>query len=133
MSDTPDANPLAALRAAAEAVRQQLRANAFDADAVQQLDQFIEAQRIGLPATEKEGVVTALGCFLGECLVQTYHGTWAQGPDGTTGVGINQVHFFNPFFRVAEQLEKGAAESVAEFFASVPIRLANPTRRQWIS
>ncbi|WP_022824227.1 hypothetical protein [Hymenobacter norwichensis] len=128
-----DTNPLAALRAAAEAVRQQLRAKAFDIDAVQQLDHFIESQRAGLPATEKEGVVTALGCFLGECLVQTYNGTWAQGPDGTTGVGINQNSFFNPFFRVAEQLDKGNTESVAEFFASVPIRLANPSRRQWIS
>jgi hypothetical protein len=128
-----DTNPLAALRAAAEAVRQQLQVPAFDTAAVQQLTSFIEAQRSTLPAAEKQGVITALGCFLGECLVQTYNGTWAQGPDGTTGVGINQTSFFNPFFRVAEQLEKGSAESVAEFFASVPIRLANPTRRQWIS
>lgn len=130
MSDT---NPLAALRAAAEAVRQQLHATAFDAAAVQQLASFIETQRSTLPAAEKQGVITALGCFLGECLVQTYNGTWAQGPDGTTGVGINQTSFFNPFFRVAEQFEKGNTESVVDFFASVPIRLANPSRRQWIS
>lgn len=129
MSDT---NPLAALQAAAEAVRQQLQASAFDAAAVQQLDRFIESQRVSLPAAEKEGVITALGCFLGECLVQTYKGAWAQGPDGTTGVGINQNSFFNPFFRISEQLEKGAAESVAEFFASVPTRLANPSSRQWV-
>lgn len=130
MSDT---NPLAALRAAAEAVRQQLHAAAFDATAVEQLASFIEAQRSTLPAAEKQGIVTALGCFLGECLVQTYHGTWAQGPDGTTGVGINQSSFFNPFFRVSEHFEKGNAESVLDFFASVPIYLANPSRRQWIS
>ncbi|MBO0357559.1 hypothetical protein J0X19_06345 [Hymenobacter sp. BT186] len=130
MSDT---NPLAALRAAAEAVRQQLHATAFDAAAVQQLASFIEAQRSTLPAAEKQGVITALGCFLGECLVQTYNGTWAQGPDGTTGVGINHTSFFNPFFRVAEQFEKGNTESVVDFFTSVPIRLANPSRRQWIS
>jgi hypothetical protein len=133
MADTPDTNPLAALRAAAEAVRQQLHAAAFDAAAVQQLASFIEAQRNTLPAAEKQGIVTALGCFLGECLAQTYNGTWAQGPDGTTGVGINQSSFFNPFFRVAEQFEKGNAESVVDFFASVPIRLENPSRRQWIS
>jgi len=128
-----DANPLAALRAAAEAVRQQLRVPAFDTAGVQVLDTFIEGQRDTLSAAEKEGVVTALGCFLGECLVQTYGGTWAQGPDGTTGVGINQSSFFNPFYRVAEQLEKGAAESVVAFLAGVPIQLANSGRRQWIS
>jgi hypothetical protein len=132
MPDTPDTNPLAALQAAAEAVRQQLGATSFDATAVQLLASFIEGQRRILSAAEKQGVITALGCFLGECLVQTYNGTWAQGPDGTTGVGINQASFFNPFFRVSEHFEKGNAESVVDFFAAVPIHLANPSRRQWI-
>lgn len=41
----PDQNPLNALRAAAAAVRQQLQINAYDAAAVQRLDDFIEAER----------------------------------------------------------------------------------------
>lgn len=129
----PDESPLAALRAAAEAVRHQLRAAAFDLVAVQQLAAFIEAQPAFSSDEERQGVVTALGCFLGECLVQTYGGTWAQGPDGTTGVGINQHSFFNPFFRVSEQLTKGAPESVAKFFASIPIHLENQGRRHRIT
>jgi hypothetical protein len=100
---------------------------------VQQLAEFIEAQRSTLSAADRQGVVTALGCFLGQCLVETYGGTWAQGPDGTTGVGINEKHFFNPFFRITEQLDKGPSQSVATFFAAVPIHLANPGRRHWIS
>lgn len=126
-------SPITALRAAADAVRQQLRANAFDAAAVQQLSDFIETQRPTLSAADREGVTTALGCFLGQCLVETYKGTWAQGPDSTTGVGINQQYFFNPFFRIAEQLDKGLSESVVAFFAAVPIHLENPGRRQGIS
>ncbi|UOG75741.1 hypothetical protein MTX78_03895 [Hymenobacter tibetensis] len=126
-------SPVAALRAAAEAVRQQLHVTAFDTAAVERLAEFVEAQRTTVSAADRQGVVTALGCFLGQCLVDVYGGTWAQGPDGTTGVGIKERHFFNPFFRVAQQLDKGAAESVATFFASVPIHLANPGRRQWIS
>ncbi|UOQ67015.1 hypothetical protein [Hymenobacter volaticus] len=133
MSASAPESPVAALRAAADAVRQQLRANAFDAAAVQQVADFIEAQRPTLSAANREGITTALGCFLGQCLVETYNGTWAQGPDGTTGVGINQQHFFNPFFRIAEQLDKGLAESVVAFFAAVPIHLENPGRRQLIS
>lgn len=127
-------SPLASLRAAAEAVRQQLQVNAFDAAAVQRLDAFIEAQRPGLKPADKQGVVTALGCFLGQCLVESFGGTWAQGPDGTTGVGINQNSFFNPFYRIAQQLDKGPAESVAAFFAGLPERLAAaPRRKNWIS
>ncbi|MDF7809976.1 hypothetical protein [Hymenobacter sp. YC55] len=133
MSASAPESPVAALRAAADALRQQLRASSFDAVAVQQLADFIETQRAALSAADRQGVTTALGCFLGQCLVETYGGTWAQGPDGTTGVGINQQHFFNPFFRVAEQLDKGLSESVVAFFASVPIHLENPGRRQWIS
>ena len=126
-------NPLVALRRAAEAVRQQLQLNHYDAAAVQRLDEFIEAQRAGIRDAEREGVVKALGCFLGQCLVDTYQGTWAAGPDGTTGIGINGNHFFNPFYRVSQQLAQGTKESVAAFFASVPARLAvEPRRKTWI-
>jgi hypothetical protein len=129
----PDENPLAALVAAAEAVRRQLHVNTYDAAAVQCLAAFIEAQRPTIKEAERQGVITALGCFLGQCLVETYQGEWATGRDGTTGVGINEVNFFNPFYRVSEQLTKGLSHSVATFFASVPERLAaKPGRKTWI-
>ena len=127
-------NPLASLTTAAEAVRRQLQVNAYDADAVQRLVEFIEAQRPSLTPATREGVVMALGCFLGQCLVDTYGGTWAQGPDGTTGVGVRQHSFFNPFYRISQQLDKGQPESVAAFFAGIPDRLAAaPRRKNWIS
>ena len=127
-------NPLASLTAAAEAVRQQLQVNAYDAAAVQRLAEFIEAQRPSLTPATHEGVVRALGCFLGQCLVESFGGTWAQGPDGTTGVGISQTSFFNPFYRISQQLDKGQPESVAAFFAGIPDRLAAaPRRKNWIS
>lgn len=129
----PTSNPLAALRTAAEAVRQQLHVPAFDAAAVQRLAEFIETQRSIVTDADRQGVITALGCFLGQCLVDVYGGEWAQGPDGATGVGVRQRHFYNPFYRVAQQLEHGEAESVAVFFAEVAVQLENPGRRQWIS
>ncbi|GAA4004165.1 hypothetical protein GCM10022408_14830 [Hymenobacter fastidiosus] len=129
---TPE-NPLAALRAAAEAVRHQLQLNSYDEAAVQRLAEFIETQRPTIREADREGVVKALGCFLGQCLVDTYQGTWAAGPDGTTGVGINGNQFLNPFYRVSQQLAQGTKESVADFFASVPARLAaEPRRKTWI-
>ncbi|RSK32511.1 hypothetical protein [Hymenobacter metallilatus] len=129
----PDENPIAALVTAAEAVRQQLQVNTYDAAAVQRLAEFIEAQRPSIKETERAGVITALGCFLGQCLINTYQGEWAKGRDGSTGVGINHVNFFNPFYRVSEQLTKGLSQSVATFFADVPQRLAaKPGRKTWI-
>ena len=125
------------LRAAAEQVRQQLGLAAFNADAVRELDHFIEAQRLELapPGSEREGIVAALGCFLGQCLVNAYHAEWAAGPDGSTGVGLANRLFFNPFYLVNQQLDKGAAASVAAFFQSVPQRLvgAAGARKRWIS
>ena len=129
----PEESPLASLRQAAEAVRQQLQVNHFDAAAVQRLDAFIEGQRAIIKEAERQGVITALGCFLGQCLVDTYGGTWAQDPQGVTGVGINQTSFFNPFYRVSEQLTQGPAQSVTAFFAGIPERLAaKPGRKTWI-
>ena len=126
-------NPLIALRRAAEAVRQQLQVNEFDAAGVQRLDSFIDEQRASIKDAEREGVISALGCFLGQCLVSTYQGEWALGPDKTTGVGIAGQHFFNPFYRVSQQLAHGQKESVAVFFAGIPERLAVvPRRKNWI-
>ena len=123
------------LQTVAEQVRQQLNLPAFDAAAVTQLSHFIEAQRGALTAAEREGFVMGLGCFLGECLVRSYHAMWAAGRDGSTGVGLAGRLFFNPFYLVNQQLEKGLAASVTVFFASVPQRLAaaGSGRKHWIS
>ena len=134
----PDNSPeVNALQAAAEQVRQQLGLPAFNAEAVRELDRFIEVQRTELTPTnsEREGVVAALGCFLGQCLVSAYRAEWAAGPDGSTGVGLANRLFFNPFYLVNQQLDKGAAASVAAFFQSVPQRLvgAAGARKRWIS
>jgi hypothetical protein len=123
-------SPLDSLQNAADVVRQQLRLTAFDTEAVQRLAEVIEAQRPSLTSSSQESVVTALGCFLGQCLVQTYGGKWAAGPDGTTGVGFGGHSFFNPFYRVAEQLTHGRPSSVAVFFAELPEHLAAAAGRK---
>jgi hypothetical protein len=127
----PDQSPQAlALTTAAEEVRQQLGLTGYSVEAIAHLSHLIDGQRHGLAPAERDGFITAVGCYLGECLVRTYHGAWAAGPDGTTGVGIAGKLFFNPFFLVKEQLDKGATASVAAFFASVPWRLAGRSAAQ---
>jgi hypothetical protein len=126
-------SPLDQLRIAAESVRQQLQLRAYDRDAVRQLAGYIEEQRPQLTPSTRQGVIIALGAFLGECLVEGFGGQWASGPDGTTGIGLHENWFFNPFFRVAQQLEHGLAESVEVFYESVPEWMANPPQQKgWL-
>ncbi len=134
MPDTTP-TPLESIAAAAEGVRQQLKLKAFDAEGVAHLANFIQAQRGALGAAERPGIVMALGCFLGECLVRVYRGEWGTGRDGTTGIGLASRFFFNPFHLVDEQLNEGESASVAAFFASIPGRLKTPpaARKGWIS
>lgn len=128
-------SPLESIRAAAEQVRQQLQLKDYDAEGVTHLATFIQAQRGHLDAAERPGVIMALGCFLGECLVRVYRGEWGTGRDGTTGVGLAGRFFFNPFHLVDAQLNEGERASVATFFASVPARIKPlpPARKGWIS
>ncbi|GAA3982081.1 hypothetical protein [Hymenobacter antarcticus] len=134
MSDTTP-TPLDSINIAAEQVREQLKLRAFDAEGVAHLANFIQAQRGVLAAAERPGVVMALGCYLGQCLVQVYRGEWGTGRDNTTGVGLAGRFFFNPFHLVDAQLNEGESASVAAFFASVPARLQTPpaARKAWIS
>ena len=135
MPAQPAPNPVPALEAAAEAVRRQLGLAGFDAEGVARLDHFLTAQRGQVGASQRPGVVQAFGCYLGACLVRVHGGEWAAGPDGSTGVGLAERLFFNPFYLVSQQLDRGDAASVAAFFASVPGRLAAPPpeRKRWIS
>ena len=131
----PTPSPLDSINTAAEQVRQQLKLNAFDAEGVAHLDNFIRAQQGTLSPAERPGVLMALGCFLGQCLVEVYRGEWGTGKDRTTGVGLGGRFFFNPFYLVDAQLNEGESASVAAFFASIPQRLKTPpaARKAWIS
>ncbi|GAB2957429.1 hypothetical protein GCM10027048_24960 [Hymenobacter coalescens] len=122
------------LRAAAEAVRQQLNVPAFDEAAVQVLTDFIEKQREALGSADRPNVVNALGCFLGECIIRAFGGSWQHNAAGVMGIQLGAHTFVRPFEHVDRQLTHGLTESVVGFYQSVPERLsAQPTRRlTWI-
>ncbi|RAK63928.1 hypothetical protein [Hymenobacter edaphi] len=123
------------LRAAAEAVRQQLNVPAFDEAAVRVLMDFIETQREALGAVDRPNVVNALGCFLGECIIRSFGGSWEANTAGVMGIQLGGHTFVRPFEHVDRQLTHGLTESVVGFYQSVPERLASapPARRlTWI-
>ncbi|MCR5887218.1 hypothetical protein LRS06_05375 [Hymenobacter sp. J193] len=122
------------LRAAAEAVRQNLNISSFDEKAVQTLAQFIEKERASVPATEQAGVINALGCFLGECIARTFGGHWHRTDSGEVGIRLGSRTFINPFGTVEKQLLHGAVDAVLSLFREVAPTLAPVavTRRTWI-
>lgn len=123
------------LRAAAEAVRQQLNVPAFDEAAVRVLTDFIETQRDALQGVDSGNVINALGCFLGECIIRRFGGNWEHNAAGVVGIQLGGHTFVRPFEYVDRQLTHGLAESVVGFYQSVPERLASvqPARRRtWI-
>jgi hypothetical protein len=123
------------LRAAAEAVRQQLNVPAFDEAAVRVLTDFIEQQRDALGSADRPNVVNALGCFLGECIISAFGGSWQHNTAGVVGIQLGAHTFVRPFEHVDRQLTHGLTESVVGFYQSVPERLssAQPARRlTWI-
>jgi hypothetical protein len=126
--------PMRHLQEAAEAVRQNLNLTQFDEAAVRQLAEFIENERPNVSADSRAAVVNALGCFLGECIIRSFGGWWRADTRGTAGIQIGQNLFLHPHFFIEQQFKRGIAESVAEFFASLPTRLLNPPppRRTWI-
>ncbi|MGY2133559.1 hypothetical protein ACW9KT_15120 [Hymenobacter sp. HD11105] len=123
------------LRSAAEAVRQNLNIASFDELAVRRLAEFIDRERAGINYEAKAGVVNALGCFLGECIIRSFGGYWHRDASGLVGVQIAGCTFVNPFSYVERQLVHGADEAVMVLFYSLPTRLvaaATPRRRTWI-
>ena len=118
--------PMRHLQEAAEAVRQNLNLTQFDEAAVRQLAEFIEHERPNVSAESRAAVVNALGCFLGECIIRSFGGWWRADTRGTAGVQIGQNLFLHPNFFIEQQFKRGLAESVAEFFNSLPTKLLNP-------
>ena len=65
-----------------------------------------------------EGLVRNLGCFIGECIVRTFGGSWTQNK-GSWGVQVNESVWACPFIKVQKQFDNGSEDSVASYFRSI--------------
>ncbi|ALD21659.1 hypothetical protein [Hymenobacter sp. DG25A] len=120
------------LRAAAEDVRQNLNFSSFDEPAVRELAKFIEEQRTTVPEDEQPGVINALGCFLGECIIRTFGGYWHRELNGLVGVRLQGRGLINPFVSVERHLLYGVADAVVSVFREAAVVPETTRRRTWI-
>lgn len=124
-----DQSPLELIRANAEFVLKEARDNlgqniGYDADGVQWLDGFIQRRHDGGAIDDPNGLVNTLGSFLGECIAQTYNGSWRETEHGWAVIVDGDLAVF-PFNKVHKHLVDGAADSVLSLFNSVPVLIAH--------
>src|SRR5437867_1704433 len=112
------------LRANAALVVRTVRENldtelTFDQAGVEWIDGYINRLRECSAADERSGLISTLGSFVGECIIRTFGGSWAE-KDGRWGVQTKRV-WACPFAKIEKQFENGPEDSVASFFTCIPI------------
>jgi hypothetical protein len=102
------------------AARQLGEAVWYDEAGVRWLDGYIQRQHEQGDPANRDGLVSTLGSFLGECIVRTFGGEWDE-VDGSWCVRFDDRNGAYPFAKVAKQLDNGAEDSVLSFFTAIPV------------
>jgi len=92
----------------------------YDEPGVRWLDEYIQRQHESGDSANREGLVSTLGSFLGECITGSFGGHWAE-VEGTWAVYFDDCNCAYPFAKVAKQLENGQEDSVLSFFSAIPL------------
>jgi hypothetical protein len=101
--------------------RDQLNVNvSFDKVAVEWLDGYATRQHSQGNPDNIEGLVSTLGSFFGECIVQTYGGHWFEGEHGWC-VYFNEKNAVFPFSKIEKHLRNGSEDSVLSMFETIPL------------
>jgi hypothetical protein len=105
----------------------------YDEAGVRWLDRYVQRQHEQGNPANRDGLVNTLGSYLGECIIQSFGGEWAE-IDGTWCVRFDVGNAAYPFAKVGKQLENGAADSVLPFFTAIPLLFrvrGSPSKKPW--
>jgi len=92
----------------------------YDEAGVRWLDGYIQEQHESGDPSARGGLVSTLGSHLGECIIRTHGGEWAE-VGGNWCVRFDDGASANPFAKVAKQLDHGSEDSVLGFFTVLPM------------
>lgn len=92
----------------------------FDLPGVEWLDGYISRQHEHGDPANRDGLVSTLGSYFGECIIQSYGGQWAQ-LDGDWAVRFDEKNAVFPFSKVSKHLENGPEDSVLSMFTTIPL------------
>lgn len=101
--------------------REQLNVDVeFDLTAVEWLDGCVTRQHEQGDPNNVEGLVSTLGSFFGECVVQTYGGKWFEDENGWC-VRFDEKNAVFPFAKIEKHLRNGPEDSVLSMFETIPL------------
>ena len=100
----------------------------FDLRGVQWLDAYIDLVSPTVSAEQRDELTELLGCYYGECLINTLGGAWAQS-GGKLGVAFSAGTGTVPFEIIARQLAGEVGASVLEHFYGSMIYFGSPAHR----
>ena len=114
VSKTNDFKRLASL------VKRQLNVD-YNRKSVTLLEKFIEDIRHDHSREEAKKISTSIGAFLGECIIHNFGGAWHKDDEGRWWIRFNDKNSVNPFSKVLKQFKNGLEDSVAKFYATIPL------------
>ncbi len=92
----------------------------YDEAGVRWLDGYIQRQHEQGNPANRDGLVSTLGSYLGECIIRSFGGAWVE-VDGSWCVRFDDRNAAYPFAKVGKQLENGDGDSVLSFFTIIPV------------
>lgn len=92
----------------------------YDLAGVRWLDGYIQRQHEQGNPANRDGLVSTLRSFLGECIIRSFGGEWIE-VDGSWCVQFDDRNAAFPFAKVSKHLEHGAEDSVLSFFRAIPV------------
>ncbi len=98
----------------------------FDEAGVRWLDWYIDGQRVEASEPTKEKLPSTLGSYLGECIRQSFGGTWIQDQEHGWAVRINERLTVFPFNKVKKQLANSEGDSVLGLYTSITALVKDP-------
>ena len=104
----------------ADTVKRKFELN-YDADSVKYLEDFIERCKTEFPKNKWGGLISSLGAFLGQCIIENYGGQWEKDEDGQVCVSFDKDNKVYPFAKVSKQFEYGLGDSIYSFFTVIPL------------
>ena len=99
----------------------------YDEAGVRWLDGYVQRLHERGDTELNAKLVSNLGSFLGECIIRSYGGVWAE-IDGQWGVQFDERNAVYPFNKVSKQLESGSDDSVLSLFTMIPVVFIHPKR-----
>jgi hypothetical protein len=94
----------------------------YTRDSVKWLEGYIERLRLSgqfNDAASRDNMIGVFGSFLGECIIQSYGGSWEQRDEGWR-IEFKPGSYVLPFAKVSKQMSIGLEDGIGWLFDSIP-------------